>query len=185
MIRYRSKSETFADAWNELLRNLPRVQINNRSEIIIIALYASRNMRVKNELKLQHLGNNDAAHYALIKLDIPKSIATVLDSLQTDFKDSEYFPTESIEKIITELYDFFRSEQGFANRVLVFDQVKFQGQFANDCGPNMLVNAELILTGKDPALQQFTKSTMEDVRYYHALLYSDSVKMLRLYYNDL
>ena len=138
-------------------------------------------MQKKKELAMKHhLGSSDGGHYALMKLDIPKSKSTVYDSLQSNFEDSEYFPAKAIKQIVTEIYVFFRSEQGYANRLLQFDQIKFQPQFGNDCGPNMLVNAELIVSGLDPALQHFTEAVMQKVRYYHALLYSDDTKTLRL-----
>ena len=105
-------------------------------------------------------------------------------SLQSNFEDSDYFPAEAIKQIVTELYDFLRLEQGYADRVLQFHQVKFQRQYGNDCGPNMLVNAELIVRGLDPKLQHFTEEVMQTVRLYHALLYSDDTKELRLGFSE-
>ena len=70
-------------------------------------------MKKVGELAMKHhLGSRDDGHYALIKLDIRKSKASIYDSLQSNFEDSDYFPAEAIKQIVTELYDFLRLEQG-------------------------------------------------------------------------
>ena len=42
LIRYRSKAQTFADAWNELLTNHPKVKPNLNCDTLLIGLYATK-----------------------------------------------------------------------------------------------------------------------------------------------
>ena len=53
-----------------------------------------------------------------------------------------------------------------------------------DCGVHALINAELIMQGSDPVIQQFTPEVIELIRLYHVLLKEEELPGLRIKYLD-
>ena len=172
---------SFSAAWNTVKSESKNVLLDNNSHTIVIGLYGTRNMcKMKELAHKHHLGDSDSGHYAVISLDIKKSIATILDSQQIKFEESVYFPAESIKEFVTEMYDFFRTENGYAERPLKFDQIRYQTQFDSDCGCNMLINIELLINNVNPSGQTFTPFIIDKIRHYHSLLYNEKINDFRL-----
>lgn len=175
-------NQTFSEWMNnvkdQLSSNfLPSLNFEN----LIICLFCTEGMK-KRFLKGEFAYDQTASpgHFVTLKLNMKSSSLQVYDSMNTDIRKSQYFDYPLVLTIINFIYCHHKLERNQPIEKLRVFQQKLQRQSSVDCGAHSLINMELLIKNKDPAVQMFNDEIIGEVRKYHYLLNESSINELRL-----
>ena len=116
----------------------------------------------------------------LVQLNTEKSEVYVYDSLNQDLRYSPYFFFPIVNKVIQGLHDFLKTQRNQPTVTVKYIQQKIKQQFSLNCGVHTLINFELLLRGKNPAVQNFDQQLIRNIRRYHYLLKKEVINEFRL-----
>ena len=108
-------------------------------------------------------------HYLLAVANIEKSEIVIMDSLNNNFHNSPYFDSALVLHIIKGIMTEISKTRGQQVRPMHISQRGVQQQSGVDCGPNVLLNCEMILNKMDPGEHRLNSDEFRKVRSYHFL----------------
>ena len=150
---------------------------------VVIGLFSSTNMKRKMKkgiFSYDSANDSGGGHFMLVQLHVDSSKVEIFDSLNYDLRQSPYFFFPIIHRILQGLHDFLKVKRNQPTATIQYIHQKIKQQSNVDCGVHTLINFELLLRRKNPAIQNFDQKLIRTIRRYHYLLKKEVINEFRL-----
>ena len=116
----------------------------------------------------------------LVDLHIDSSEVEIFDSLNYDLRYSPYFYFPILHRVIQGLHDFPKTKRNQPTSPIQYIHQKIKKQPNVNCGLHTIINSELLLRRKNPAIQDFDPNLIKNIRRYDNLLKKEVINEFRL-----